>query len=314
MTHPITLAIGHYNEMDSVPNTTELNAAPVGSVKELSKLGAEQRAAVRAAVVHAHEAFDGAVMDLLPNLELIANYGVGYDAIDVEAASARNIKVTNTPDVLTDEVADLAVGMLLAQSRQIVQASDWVRSGKWVSEGSLPLSRKLSGGTVGIVGLGRIGRAIADRLVAFNMDIHYHSRTPKDTPDWTYHADPVALASAVDFLVVALVGGKDTQGYVSADVIRALGQNGIIANISRGSTIDEAAMLDALEKGEIAGACLDVFASEPDIDPRFMALDNVLLQPHHGSATETTRRAMGQLQRDNVSALLAGKPLLTPVN
>jgi len=314
MTHPITLAIGHYNEMDSVPNTTELNAAPVGSVKELSKLGAEQRAAVRAAVVHAHEAFDGAVMDLLPNLELIANYGVGYDAIDVEAASARNIKVTNTPDVLTDEVADLAVAMLLAQSRQIVQASDWVRSGKWVSEGSLPLSRKLSGGTVGIVGLGRIGRAIADRLVAFNMDIHYHSRTPKDTPDWTYHADPVALASAVDFLVVALVGGKDTQGYVSADVIRALGQNGIIANISRGSTIDEAAMLDALEKGEIAGACLDVFASEPDIDPRFMALDNVLLQPHHGSATETTRRAMGQLQRDNVSALLAGKPLLTPVN
>ncbi|MBX2823946.1 MAG: 2-hydroxyacid dehydrogenase [Gammaproteobacteria bacterium] len=314
MTHPVTLAIGRYNEMDAGPNQTELNALSLDSVRDLQSLPEDQRTAVRAIAVHAHDKFDGSVMDLLPNLELISNYGVGYDAIDVTAATERNIKVTNTPDVLNDEVADLAVAMLLVQAREILQASDWVRSGKWKSDGSYRLTRKVSGDSVGIVGLGRIGREIADRLAAFKMDIHYHSRTAKETPGWTYHADPVSLAGAVDCLIVALVGGSDTQGYVSADVLRALGPRGIVVNISRGSTIDEAALLDALEKREIAGACLDVFSSEPDIDSRFLALDNVLLQPHHGSATDTTRRAMGQLQRDNVSALLAGKPLLTPVN
>ena len=314
MNNPDTLAIGHYNDVDTEANLSQLSALPLADSDALHDLTVEQRTAVRAVAVHAHAPFNGTIMDLLPNLGIIANYGVGYDAIDVVAATARNIKVTNTPDVLNDDVADLAVAMLLAHGRKIVGASDWVRSGNWATKGGYTLNRKISGGSVGIMGLGRIGREIADRLAAFKMDIHYHSRTAKDTPGWTFHQDPVALASAVDFLVVALVGGADTHGYVSADVIKALGPEGVVVNISRGTTVDEAALLDALESGTIGGACLDVFMSEPDIDPRFMALDNVLLQPHHGSATVSTRRAMGQLQRDNITAFLSGADLLTPVN
>ena len=252
-------------------------------------------------------------MDLFPALGLIANFGVGYDAIDMAAARSRGIRVTNTPDVLNDDVADLAVAMLLAQSRQIVQGSDWVRSGRWSQE-ALPLNRKVSGRRVGIAGLGRIGREIADRLAAFKIGIHYHSRQPKDVPaDWTYHPDPVALAAAVDDLIVAVVGGADTVGYVSAAAIAALGPDGVIVNISRGSTIDEAALLDALEARRIRAAALDVFLNEPDLDPRFLSLDNVLLQPHQGSGTIETRKAMGALQRDNARAFLAGRDLLTPV-
>ncbi len=176
------------------------------------------------------------------------------------------------------------------------------------------LNRKVSGGRAGIVGLGRIGREIADRLAAFKMDIHYFARSEKDTPGWTWHADPVALAGAVDYLVIALVGGKETEKFVSAEVIGALGPRGIVINISRGTTVDEAALLDALEQGRIAGAGLDVFLNEPDIDPRFYALDNVVIQPHQGSGTIETRAAMGQLQRDNIAALHAGSDLLTPVN
>ena len=251
---------------------------------------------------------------LKPALGLIANFGVGYDAIDVVAASARGIKVTNTPDVLNDDVADLAVGMLLMQVREMSQASDWARSGNWKTKGEYRLNRKFSGGKVGIVGLGRIGREIADRLAAFKSEIHYYARSEKQTPGWTYHADPVSLASAVDYLVVALVGGPSTEKFVSKEVIDALGPRGIIVNISRGTTIDEEAMIDALQSGRIGGAALDVFLNEPAIDDRFYGLDTVVVQPHQGSGTVETRAAMGQLQRDNVSAFLAGQPLLTAVN
>ena len=272
------------------------------------------RAEIKAMAYKGHAPLTGAEMDLLPSLGVIANYGVGYDSIDVGAASARDIRVTNTPDVLSDDVADLAVALMLAQSRRMLLGAEWVRSGRWAEVGEMPLNRKVSGSSVGIVGLGRIGREIADRLAAFKMDIHYHARSEKDTPGWTWHADPVSLAQAVDFLVVALVGGEDTQGYVSREVIAALGPRGVVINISRGTTVDEAAMLDALESGAIAGAGLDVFLNEPKIDPRFLALDNVVLQPHQGSGTVETRRAMGQLQFDNVAAYLAGRDLLTPVN
>jgi lactate dehydrogenase-like 2-hydroxyacid dehydrogenase len=189
-----------------------------------------------------------------------------------------------------------------------------VRSGAWGRDGEYPLQRKASGARAGILGLGRIGREIATRLAAFKMEIHYHSRAEKETPGWTFHADKVALARAVDFLVVALVGGPETQGYVSREVIEALGPTGVLINISRGSTIDEGALLDALEAGRLGGAGLDVFLNEPRIDPRFLALGNVVLQPHQGSATQATRAAMGQLQRDNIAAFRAGRPLLTPVN
>ena len=173
----------------------------------------------------------------------------------------------------------------------------------------------MSGGHVGILGLGRIGRAIADRLQAFGMQISYYSRGPKDVPDgWTYHATPKALAEAVDFLVVIVVGGAETQGLVSRDVMKALGPQGVLVNISRGSVVDETALLDLLENGELGGAALDVFWNEPNVDARFAALDNVVLYPHIGSATVDTRKEMGRVVRENLSAARAGKPLKTPVN
>lgn len=261
-----------------------------------------------------HDPLRAEEMAHLPNLKLISNFGVGYDSIDVPAAHARSIAVTNTPDVLNDDVADLAVALLLSACRTMDQGTAYVRSGSWGRSGNeMALNRKMSGGRVGIVGLGRIGREIADRLAAFKMDIHYFARSEKETPGWTYHADPVALAEAVDFLVVAIVGGAETHHFVSAEMLKALGPQGIIVNIARGSVIDESAMLDALESGALGGAALDVFKNEPQIDPRFLALDNVVLQPHQGSATHETRRAMAELQLANIDAHFAGKPLLTPV-
>ena len=311
---PAVLAIGTYHANDVEALAQEFDAPFAHSPDEIAAMDAGARAEVSCVAFKGHFRFSGDVMDLMPNLRLIANFGVGYDTIDVAAATARGIKVTNTPDVLNDDVADLAVGMLFAQCRQFEQASRWARSGEWAEKGENPLNRKMSGGVAGIVGLGRIGREIADRLAAFKMDIHYCARSEKETPGWTYHSDPVSLAGAVDFLVVALVGGAATEGYVSKAVIEALGPRGVIVNISRGTTIDEAAMLDALESGAIAGAALDVFLNEPHIDPRFYDLPNVVIQPHQGSGTVETRAAMGQLQRDNISALLAGRALLTPVN
>lgn len=286
----------------------------VATPDDVAGLPDATRASVKALAFKGHAPLGGATMDLLPNLGVIANYGVGYDAIDVEDASARDIKVTNTPDVLNDDVADLAVGMMIAQSRNMVAGDAWVRSGKWATGENLPLNRKMSGSTVGIVGLGRIGRDIADRLAAFKMDIHYHARSEKQTPGWTYHSDVVALAKAVDYLVIALVGGKATEKYVSREAIAALGPRGVIINISRGSTIDEEALIEALANGTIAGAGLDVFNDEPKVDERFYALDNAVLQPHQGSGTVETRRAMAELQLANVTAHLGGKDLLTPVN
>lgn len=309
-----TLAIGPYNDAERPPLTAEFDAHLIVGPSDVAALDAGLRDAIRAVAYKGHHPFGGAEMDLLPNLGLIANYGVGYDAIDVAAADARGIKVTNTPNVLNDDVADLAIAMWLQQGREMRQAETWLRAGKWASDGNVPLNRKLSGGRAGIMGLGRIGRDIADRLTAFKMDIHYHARSEKETPGWTYHADPVALAEAVDFMFVALVGGPETENYISKDVIAALGPRGVLINISRGSCVDEDALLDALESGALGGAGLDVFVAEPEVNPRFIALENVALQPHQGSGTVETRAAMATLQRDNVAAHLAGKDLLTPVN
>jgi len=312
MTH--TLAIGPYNDDEKQGLTRELSPIYLDGPAGVANLDAAQREAIKAVAYKGHHAFGATEMDLLPNVGVVANYGVGYDAIDVKEASARGIKVSNTPGVLNDDVADLAVAMLIMQGREMEHASAWARSGKWAEQGEYRLNRKVSGGRVGIVGLGRIGREIADRLAAFKMDIHYWSRSEKDTPGWTHHADPVSLAKAVDYLIVALVGGPDTEQFVSKEVIAALGSRGVLVNISRGSTVDEGALLDALESGAIAGAALDVFLNEPKIDARFYALDNVVIQPHQGSGTVETRAAMAKLQRDNVLAFLGAKDLLTPVN
>ncbi|MEQ8293282.1 MAG: 2-hydroxyacid dehydrogenase [Roseovarius sp.] len=309
-----TLVIGPYSDTDSTALDAAFTPVTLASAADLPSLDDATRNAITALAYKGHHAFGAAEMDQLPNLKLVANYGVGYDVIDVSAADARGIKVTNTPDVLNDDVADLAVAMLLMQVREMEQASNWARSGNWKTKGEYRLNRKLSGGRAGIVGLGRIGREIADRLAAFKMDLHYYARSEKETPGWTYHADPVALAEAVDYLVIALVGGPETEKFVSKEVIDALGPRGVVINISRGTTVDEAALLDALEQGRIAGAGLDVFLGEPDIDKRFYVLDNVVIQPHQGSGTVETRAAMGQLQRDNIAAFHAGRPLLTAVN
>lgn len=309
-----TLVIGPYSDTDLAALTEAFDPVFLAGPGEVAGLDAGTREGIRALAYKGHHAFGGAEMDLLPGLGIIANYGVGYDAIDVDAAGARGIKVTNTPDVLNDDVADIAVALLLMQGREMEHAARWARGEDWKTKGEYPLNRKMSGGTAGIVGLGRIGREIADRLAAFKMDIHYFARSEKETPGWTWHADPVSLAGAVDFLIVALVGGTATEKFVSKEVIDALGPRGVVVNISRGTTIDEAALLDALEHGKIAGAGLDVFLNEPNIDPRFFDLPNVVIQPHQGSGTVETRIAMGQLQRDNVAAFLAGSAPLTPVN
>lgn len=314
MTKPDVVVIGRYEACDREAMETAWNAQFLTLPQDIDTLPEGLRGSVRAIACTHDFKLTGPMLEKFPALEIVANFGVGYDNIDVPAASARQVTVTNTPGVLDDDVADLAVAMLLAQSRQIAEASNFVRAGAW-SRHRFPLNRKVSGGRAGIVGLGRIGREIADRLAAFKMEIHYSSRGPKDTPEgWQFHADPVDLARAVDYLIVAIVGGAETVGHVSREVLAALGPDGIVVNISRGSTIDEEALIEALQTGTIRGAALDVFNNEPNIDPRFLALDNVLLQPHQGSATIETRGAMGQLQRDNIDAFFAGKPLLTPVN
>ncbi len=309
------LAIGQYTDNDSAALTAEFDAVALAGPDGIAALPEEQRAGFTALAYKGHPPLTGAHMDLLPALRVIANFGVGYDAIEVPAATARGIVVTNTPDVLNDDVADLAVAMLIAQARQMPRAENWLREGNWLHGKDLPLARKMSGRRVGILGMGRIGREIADRLAAFKCEIHYQSRSEKQTPaGWTYHADPVSLAQAVDDIVIAIVGGPETEGFVSAEVIAALGADGVIVNISRGSVIDEDALIQALEKGVIRGAALDVFRKEPDLDRRFLALENALLLPHVGSATVETRAEMGALQRRNLAAVLSGAAAVTPVN
>lgn len=309
------IAIGPYSDRDAAALATEFDALPLPGLTALADLPEDQRRGVVAVAFMGHEALDGATMDLLPGLKGIANFGVGYDAIDVAAATGRGIRVSNTPNVLNDDVADLAVAMWIAQARDFEPAMRNARNGDWGRGVRLPLARKASGRKVGVLGMGRIGREIADRLAAFKAEIHYQSRRRKDAPaSWTYHADPVELARAVDDLIVAVVGGPETEGFVSAEVIAALGPDGVIVNIARGSVIDEEALIAALQGGTIRGAALDVFRGEPQIDPRLLALSNLLPLPHIGSATVETRAAMGQLQRANLRAMLDGRAPETPVN
>ncbi len=284
------------------------------STNNVMDISSDVREDIRAFAFKGHAALGVEIMDAFPNLELIANYGVGFDTIDVAHASKKGIKVTNTPDVLTDDVADLAIGMLLSLTRDIVGASDWVRSGTWAKSGAYPLQRTISGKSIGVVGLGRIGRAIADRLQAFNTHIHYFARSEKDTPGWVFHTDLIDMAKKVDILMVAVSGGPQTSGLISKEVIDALGNDGVIVNSARGTTLDEEALIQALQTHQLRGAALDVFNNEPHIDERFSKLSNVLLQPHQSSGTIETRKNMGALQRQNLSAFFAGDPLVTAVN
>ncbi len=264
------------------------------------------------AVASAGRGIDGALISQLRNLEVVAHFGVGYDSVDVTAARARGIAVTNTPDVLTDEVADLALGLLLATVRRIPQGDRYVREGKWL-KGAMALTDSLQGRTLGIIGMGRIGRAIAKRVAAFGVKVAYQGPNRKDDLSIPWFADPADLARGCDILIAACPGGEATRGLVSRAVIEALGPTGYLVNISRGSVVDEPALVEALQRKRIAGAGLDVFADEPRVPEAFFALDNVVLQPHVASATHPTRRAMGQLVIDNLAAHFAGKPLVSPV-
>lgn len=252
------------------------------------------------------------LLQQLPALEMVSVFGVGYDGIDVAAARARGVPVTNTPDVLTEEVADLGIALMLSIARRIPQADRFVRDGQWPS-GPFPLTRKVTGARLGIVGMGRIGQAIAARARAFNMSIAYTTRTRRDDSPYTYYPSAEALAHAVDFLIVITPGGDATRGLIDAKVLAALGSKGYLINVARGSVVDEPALIDALSTGVIAGAALDVFADEPNVPAALRAHANVVLTPHMASGTWETRGAMADLAFANLQAHFAGKPLLTPV-
>jgi D-3-phosphoglycerate dehydrogenase len=256
---------------------------------------------------------DAALMDALPRAKIIACYGVGVDAIDLEAARARGISVTNTPDVLTEEVADMAMLLLLSAARQVKLGDEWVRDGSWLAKGPMPLTTRVWGKRLGIVGMGRIGRAIARRAVAFGMPVSYSGRTKQPVLPHTHYPTPAALAPHVDILCVSAAGGAATRGLVDRAAIEALNPGAIFVNVSRGTVVDEAALLDALRGGRIAAAGLDVFLNEPAIDPAFLTFPNVVLQPHAASGTVETRKDMGRLMRENLEAHLDGRPLLTPL-
>lgn len=273
---------------------------------------AERAQAIRAIATRGELGASSELMQKLPRLEIVSCYGVGTDAIDLAYARAQNIRITNTPDVLTGDVADIGIGLALALARQIPQADAYVRSGNW-RQANMGLVTRFFGKKIGIAGMGRIGQAVARRAAGFDCDIRYFARTEKADVTWTFEPDLIELARWADFLIVTLAGGSATLGLVDGNVLAALGPDGYLINISRGTTMDETALLDALERKAIRGAGLDVFRNEPNIDPRFLALDNVILQPHHGSGTVETRKAMGQLVRDNLSAHFAGLPLITPV-
>ena len=257
---------------------------------------------------------DDTFMAKLPNLEVISSFGVGYDHIDAKAAGKRGITVTNTPDVLTDEVADLAMGLLIATVRRIPQADAYLRAGKWMSEGSFPLSDTICGKTMGIVGLGRIGKAIAKRARAFGISLSYHGRSEQKGVKYPYFASLVEMARNVDILMVITPGGAGTKHLINAEVMEALGSKGTLINVARGSVVDQAALVEALKSGKLGAAGLDVFETEPSAPEDLIAMSNVVLLPHVASASHHTRNRMGTLVSDNIISWLKGRGPKTPVD
>ena len=273
---------------------------------------AENGERIEAAFTDGHLGVKPEIMDRLPNLKMITCYGVGYDNIDAEACAKRGIVVTHTPDVLNDEVANTAIALLLATDRRIVAYDRYIREGRWEKEGGPPLTRGLRDKVVGMVGFGRIGQTIADKLAVFGATVVYHARSDKGLPR-RYYGDLEAMARDADILVVITPGGSETRHLVSKAVIEALGPEGTLVNVARGTVVDEDAMVDALVEGRLGAAGLDVFDAEPHVPERLFALDNVVLTPHVGSATRETRAAMGGLAVDNVVSFFRDGTVKTPV-
>ncbi|WP_162936415.1 2-hydroxyacid dehydrogenase [Pannonibacter phragmitetus] len=314
MSKPHLLQVGPYPEWDQIPLDEAFTVHRYFEAADKAAFLAEVGPQIRGIATRGELGANAEMIAACPNLEVISVYGVGYDAVDLNAAKARGIRVTNTPDVLTNDVADLGVAMMLVQSRGMIGAETWVKDGSWAAKGLYPLKRRVWGRKAGVLGLGRIGYEVAKRLASFDMEIAYSDVSAKDyASQWEFIQDPVALAARSDFLFVTLAASAATRHIVGPKVIEALGPEGMLINISRASNIDEEALLNALESGKLGSAALDVFEGEPKLNPRFLKLDNVLLQPHHASGTIETRKAMGQLVRDNLTAHFAGKPLPTPV-
>ncbi|MEH6836185.1 MULTISPECIES: 2-hydroxyacid dehydrogenase [Falsihalocynthiibacter] len=267
---------------------------------------------VKFMATNGHVGCDDAMMDAFPNLKVISSFGVGYDGIDVTAARKRGISVTNTPDVLSDAVAELALGLMLSLCRRIVDADSFTRQGKWL-EGGYPLTGELTGATVGILGLGRIGKEIARRAQAFKMQVVYHGRNPQAYEPFPYYASLEEMAAASDWIVAVVPDNVATRKLVDRKVLTALGPKGAIVNLGRGTLIDEPVMVEMLQSGALGGAALDVFELEPKMSPDLWKLPNVVLSPHQGSATEKTRIAMGDLVVQNLLRAKEGRPLVSPV-
>ena len=314
MAAPHILQVGPYPAWDQEPLEAAFTVHRYFEAADKGAFLAEVGPQIRGIATRGELGADAALIAACPNLEIVSVYGVGYDAVDLDACRARGIRVTNTPDVLTGDVADLGVAMMLAQSRGMVGAEAWARSGSWANQGLYQLQRRVWGKRAGVLGLGRIGFEVAKRLLGFDLDIAYSDVAAKPyASQWEFIADPVALAERSDFLFVTLAASAATRHIVGREVIEALGPEGMLINVSRAANVDEEALLAALETGKLGSAALDVFEGEPAFNPRFLALPNVLLQPHHASGTIETRKAMGQLVRDNLTAHFAGQELPTPV-
>src|SRR3954471_17043168 len=281
---------------------------------DLERLTPAMLEKIRGVAVTYHSVLaDKTALALFPKLEIVASFGVGYDHVDSTYAREHNIVVTNTPDVLTEEVADVAMGLLIATLREFVKADRYLRSGLWQTQ-NYPLSvGSLRDRKVGIVGMGRIGQAIGRRLEASLVPVSYHSRNPSSAVSYTHYPDLMEMAKAVDTLIVIVPGGASTAKMINADVLSALGPRGVLINVARGSVVDEEALIAALKSGTILAAGLDVFANEPSVPDELKAMQNTVLLPHIGSASVVTRNAMDQLVVDNIKAWFAGKPPLTPV-
>jgi lactate dehydrogenase-like 2-hydroxyacid dehydrogenase len=305
------LVPGRLNEhaLRRIQDTFALEAIPTGDAKLVTSRMAE---GVRG--IASMAPVDAALIDALPRLEVIANFGVGYDAVDAAHAARKGIMVTNTPDVLTEEVADTALGLLINTVRELPKAEKWLREGHWPKEGSYPLAgTTLRGRRAGIFGMGRIGTAIARRLEALGMPVAYHNRSRVEGAPYAYYPSLRALAEAVDTLICVAPGGKGTEKAVSAEILKALGPDGVFVNVGRGSSVDEDALAAALENGTIRAAGLDVFAREPNVPQRLLDLPNACLLPHVGSSTVHTRNAMADLQVENLVSWFSEGRALTPV-
>ncbi|WP_062219577.1 2-hydroxyacid dehydrogenase [Aureimonas sp. D3] len=308
---PLVLVFGPYNG-DGLAELERRFTVRHQKSRTLEGLSEAERAEVKAVAVAGH--LPNETMDALPALEIVGHFGVGYDGVDAAHAAERGVAVTNTPDVLTEEVADTAVALVLMTVRELHHAESHARSGEWERSGPYPLTRfSLRNKVVGIMGLGRIGLAIAHRLEAFGVKIRYHNRSERSDVAYPYDASLEALAEQSDILLIAAPGGPATEKAVNAEVLAALGNEGILINIGRGKTVDEPALIEALEEGTIAAAGLDVFADEPRIPERLRALRNTVLLPHVASASRDTRILMGNLVADNLSRWFAGERLETPV-